>query len=192
MAAVDWLVVMGGPMGVHDEMAYPWMVAEKKAIEQALAAEKVVLGVCLGAQLIAHVLGAEVTPNPHKEIGWFPISLDPQFACHPMAQGFPRKWETFHWHGDTFALPDKALPVGASEACLNQGYVYNERVVGLQFHLEVTRQGARELVHQCAHELKEAPFVQSKDQILAEQAPYEQNHSLLDKLLNYLNGLPLK
>lgn len=192
METMDWLIVIGGPMGVYDEPAYPWLVAEKKAIEQAVAAEKVVLGICLGAQLIAHVLGAAVTPNPHKEIGWFPIELDSRFSDHPMAKGLPRKWETFQWHGDTFALPDNAVPVAASEACGHQGFVYEGQVVGLQFHMEVTRQGARELVRHCAHEIKEAPFVQSKAQILDDLAPYEQNHNLLEKLLNYLDGLPLK
>lgn len=192
MDEIDWLIVMGGPMGVHDDQSYPWMAGEKKAIEQAVAAEKVVLGICLGAQLIAHILGAEVAPNPHKEIGWFPIALDNQFSVHPMAEGFPPKWDTFHWHGDTFALPDSALPVAASKACRNQGFVYDGRVVALQFHMEVTRQGARELAHHCAHEIKAAPFIQSKEHILADKAPYEQNHGLLEKLLNYLDGLQLK
>jgi GMP synthase-like glutamine amidotransferase len=189
MDTLDWLIVMGGPMGVHDDLVYPWLVAEKKAIAQAIAAGKVVLGICLGAQLIAHVLGAEVVPNAHKEIGWFPIQLSHQMADHPMVQGFPSKWDTFHWHGDTFFLPDEALPVAASEACQNQGFIYGGRVVGLQFHMEMTRQSAAELVRQCAQDLSGGPFVQSEAQILDNQAPYAQNHDLLGKLLDYLDAV---
>jgi len=192
MGTLDWLIVMGGPMGVHDDPVHPWLAAEKKAVEQAIAAGKVVLGICLGAQLIAHVMGAAVMPNGHKEIGWFPIELSRQMASHPMVQGFPSKWDTFHWHGDTFCLPDKALPIAASEACQNQGFIYDGRVVGLQFHLEMTRQGAHELVSQCAQDIGEGRFIQDKERILDDQAPYVQNHALLEKLLDYLGGLPSK
>lgn len=186
---MDWLIVMGGPMGVHDDHIYPWLPDEKKAISRAVTAGKVVLGICLGAQLIAHALGARVTPNAHKEIGWYPIQLAPQFAGHPMVQDFPLTWDTFHWHGDTFAVPDSALPIASSDACRNQGFVYDGKVVGLQFHLEVTRAGVGELVRQCARDIRPDRFVQSRSELLTDQAPYAQNHALLEKLLNYLDTL---
>ncbi len=190
--ALDWLIVMGGPMGVDDHDVYPWLAAEKQAIEKALAAGKVVLGICLGAQLIAQVLGAKVEPNAYKEIGWLTIYFTEDCRNHPLAHGFPDKWHTFHWHGDTFDLPEGACRLASSQACYNQGFIYQDRVVGLQFHLEVTRPGAEALVHHCAVDLENtSSFVQSPSQILDANAPFDENISLMDGLLNNLDALPV-
>lgn len=101
---IDWLIVMGGPMGVYDEDQYPWLVDEKRCIERAIAKGRVVLGICLGAQLIANVLGARVYPHTRKEIGWFPITLTREGAQSPLFTELPSPFEVFHWHGDTFDL----------------------------------------------------------------------------------------
>ncbi len=192
MEELDWLIVMGGPMGVDDDDIYPWLAAEKQAIENALDAGKVVLGICLGAQLIAQVLGANVEPNAHKEIGWLTVQFAEDCRNHPLAQGFPDIWRTFHWHGDTFDLPQGACRLASSQACHNQGFFYQDRVVGLQFHLEVTRSGAEALVHHCAVDLKAtSSFVQSPSQILDANAPFDENISLMDSLLNNLDALPV-
>ncbi len=185
----DWLVVMGGPMGVHDEAEYPWLNIEKQAIEAALRASKVVLGICLGAQLIADVLGAEVRPNANKEIGWLPVYLCNDILDHPVAELFPPQWTSFHWHGDTFGLPHGSRLIASSVGCRNQGFVYGDRVIALQFHMEVTEQGVRSLMHNCRQELTDSMFVQSEGEILDEDAPYAQNHQLMGRLLDHLDIL---
>jgi GMP synthase-like glutamine amidotransferase len=136
--AYDLLVVLGGPMGVHDDAEIPWLAAEKAALKTALDAGKPVLGLCLGAQLIAAVLGARVFANTHREIGWWPVERLPEAAEHPFAACFPERLVTFHWHGDTFDIPEGATPLFRSEACANQGFAVGDRVLALQFHPEIT------------------------------------------------------
>lgn len=149
----DWLIVMGGPMGVHDEAEFPWLKAEKAAIKAAVGRGAAVLGVCLGAQLLAHVLGAEVKPNADKEIGWFPVTLAPEAKATWLGRAFPETFTPFHWHGDTFGIPAGAVPLGSSAACRNQGFLYRERCLGLQFHPEVTPASLAALSEQCGNEL---------------------------------------
>ncbi len=188
MEGVDLLLVMGGPMGVDDRHLYPWLEPEMEAIDRAIAAGKAVLGICLGAQLVAKVLGATVQPNDCKEIGWFPISADPGLDGHPLGRAFPSRWPALHWHGDTFDIPAGASRLGSSQGCRNQGFFYGERVVGLQFHLEVTRQGATALVSQCARDLAPGPWIATADEILAEDAPFEDSHRLMGRLLDLLEN----
>jgi GMP synthase-like glutamine amidotransferase len=152
----DWIIVMGGPMGVHDEAEFPWLRAEKSAIEAALARGASVLGVCLGAQLLAQVLGARVGRNREREIGWFPVDLDPGAAKTWVGRVFPSRFAPFHWHGDTFAIPEGAIPLGRSEACDAQGFLYRENVLGLQFHPEITPQSLEGLMRHCGGELSVA------------------------------------
>lgn len=185
----DWLVVMGGPMGVYDHDAYPWLSAEKVAIAQAIDGGKVVLGICLGAQLIAHVLGSGVRENAYKEIGWFPVYLDSEALDHPISEVLPSQWDAFHWHGDTFDIPEGGRLLARSSACRNQGFVYKDRVVGMQFHMEVTRSGAADLVEHCAADLSMDEFVSTPDQILSPHAPFEESHRVMTHLLDYLNTL---
>jgi GMP synthase-like glutamine amidotransferase len=149
----DWLIVMGGPMGVHDDAELPWLKSEKAALRAALDRGAAILGVCLGAQLLAHVLGAEVKPNRAKEIGWLPVSLSPQAKGTWLGQVFPDRFTPFHWHGDTFAIPAGAIPLGSSEACANQGFLYGDRALGLQFHPEVTAESLAALAENCGAEL---------------------------------------
>ncbi len=159
---LDWLVVMGGPMGIYDHEEYPWLVAEKELIRQALEAGTTVLGICLGAQLIADVLGAKVYPGPQKEIGWFPVR-----RCENAPALLPDELTVFHWHGDTFELPAGAIRLASSDACQNQGFVYNDRVIALQFHMETTPASMEALIQNCGHELADAPFVQTAEQLRA-------------------------
>jgi GMP synthase-like glutamine amidotransferase len=158
----DFLIVMGGPMGVHDGDRFPWLRGEKRALGSALEAGRSVLGVCLGAQLIADVLGAPVTRNPQSEIGWFPVSLASAARDTWLPEVFPESFPAFHWHGDTFALPTGFVPLGASPACRSQGFLGGERanVLGLQFHPEVTEASVASLIEACGDELRPAPYVQ--------------------------------
>jgi GMP synthase-like glutamine amidotransferase/nitroimidazol reductase NimA-like FMN-containing flavoprotein (pyridoxamine 5'-phosphate oxidase superfamily) len=153
-------VVLGGPMNIHEEEAHPWLAAEKAAVRAAVDAGKGVLGICLGAQLLSHILGGEVTQNEHVEIGWQPVTLTPQGAAHPLFAGFPETFTAFHWHGDTFSIPAGAIHAASSPGCANQAFVLGDRVAGLQFHLETAPANLVSLVKHCASEIVPGPYVQ--------------------------------
>ncbi len=163
----DRLVVMGGPMSVQDVDAHPWLRDEKRFIAAAIASGKTIIGVCLGAQLIAEALGARVYRNHQKEIGWYPIALT-DAGRRSDAFGFlPERLEVFHWHGDTFDLPPDSVHLARSEACENQAFLHRGRVLGLQFHLESTPGSVRDIVANCSDEIEPAPCVQSAELVLA-------------------------
>ena len=179
----DWLIVMGGPMGIYDEDQYPWLADEKVCIGQAIRAGKTVLGVCLGAQLIADVLRARVYFGGHREIGWFDITRAAEAEQTTLSKALPEKTEVFHWHGDTFDIPEGAVRLAESAACKNQGFVYGNRVVALQFHLETTPESAAALVGNCRAELDGSDFVQSEEEILAGFAKYTGLNLILTDVL---------
>ena len=183
---IDWLIIMGGPMGIYQEDKYPWLTKEKKYIDQAIVAGKIVLGICLGAQLIADVLGANVYPNTYKEIGWFPIQKTRDTAGTRIADFLPEQIDAFHWHGDMFDIPLGAIHIAKSAACENQGFVYDDQVVALQFHLETIEQSARDLIANCEDDLKEGPFIQSPEAILTEPSRFRKINALMGELLNHL------
>ncbi len=179
----DWLIVMGGPMSVHDTMQYCWLAQEKKAISRAISDGKTVLGICLGAQLIAEVLGASVTDNNHKEIGWFPVRLTAAAKTDPLMAGLPDTFPALHWHGETFSIPPRARHLATSSACANQAFSYNQRVLALQFHLEATPASTAGLIKHCRNEMQPGPWVQNADNIVDRQEFFNQANMLLEKLL---------
>lgn len=179
----DFLVVMGGAMNVYQHRDYPWLPAEKALIQKTLAAGKIMLGVCLGAQLIADALGARVTQNAVKEIGWFPVRF---LDLTPPFDGFACEATVFHWHGDTFSLPPGARRIAENEACANQAYIYGDRVVGLQFHIEVTPAAAAGFCEGADAELRPARFVQSRNDIESAQPSLEVTDAGLERLLDHL------
>jgi GMP synthase-like glutamine amidotransferase len=179
----EWLIVLGGPMGVYDETQYPWLVMEKRLIEAAIRAEKTVLGICLGAQLIATALGRRVSPNPEREIGWHSLRLT-QAANRTSLFGFmPDDLLAFHWHGDTFEIPDTAVALASSAACANQAFLYGRRVVGLQFHLETTSAAAQALIENCANELVPGRYIQRPEEIMASPRRFEVANDYMRGLL---------
>lgn len=195
-AEVDLVVAMGGPMSVNDERQYPWLAAEKRFIGAVIELQRPVLGVCLGAQLIASACGAAVYPNKVKEIGWLPIQgVAPDGdgdACveQPATFRFPPFLEVFHWHGDTFDLPDGAVRLARSNGARNQAFQLGGSVVGMQFHLDTTPDGARALVEHCRAELVPSMYVQSEERILAaEPSKYRTLNSWMDKVLTFITGL---
>lgn len=183
---IDWLIVMGGPMGIHAEDHYPWLLQEKKFIGDAIDANKFVLGICLGAQLIADVLGVRVFKNPFREIGWHPIETTDAFNNSILSACFPKKIEVFHWHGDTFELPGNAIPIANSEACQNQGFVIDDRVIAFQFHPEITRQAANGLIENCRAELDGSPYVQTADELLTDERRFSRSKALMAAILKTL------
>lgn len=186
LGQVDWLVVMGGPMNIYEEEKFPWLAAEKRFIQSAIEGGKVVLGICLGAQLIADVLGGPIGRNAHKEIGWFPVRKTEAAARSRVCDSLPAELEAFHWHGDTFALPPGAVHVARSAACENQAFIYDERVIGLQFHLETTPESARLLAQHCADELVTGPFIQTAGAMLADPRRFARINEAMWKLLDRL------
>lgn len=186
---VDWLVVMGGPMSVNDEAAHPWLVDEKRFIETCVRRGAPTLGICLGGQLIASVLGARVTRNREPEIGWFPVALTSQGAGLDLLRGWSGRFEAYHWHGETFDIPSGAAHAASSDACANQAFVYGDRVVGLQFHLETQPSGVADLCAHCADELVAAPHVQSAAEMLGRHEHFRTIRVLSDRLLERLEKL---
>ena len=183
---LDLLVVMGGPMSVNDETGYPWLAAEKEFIRNAIEEDKAVIGICLGAQLIACAMGAAVYPNREKEIGWFPVKAEPVSDADD-SLSFPRELLVFHWHGETFNLPEGALRFARSDACENQAFQLGRRVIGMQFHLETTPDAARDIVHHCRDELQPSRYVQSEAEILgAEESNYAAINAWMDKVLRFV------
>jgi len=185
---VDLLVVMGGPMNIYEDQEYPWLTQEKRYIEQAIKQNKYVLGICLGSQLISDVLGAKVYKNTHKEIGWFPVSMTPPAGKVLCVSGLPRQFIAFHWHGDTFDLPGGAILLASSQACVNQAYIYKERVLGLQFHLEITAEGVPRLLSNCSEEVKDGEYIQSKEEILKGVIDITTINTIMVSLLDGLLG----
>ena len=151
----DLLIIMGGPMSVNDHDDYPWLIKEKEFIASAIDNKVKVLGVCLGAQLIASVLGEPVYLAENKEIGWYPLLLNDGSLQH-----------AFHWHGETFDLPEGAELIAASAACKNQIFKYGKNVLALQCHLELDMETLNGLLKHCKEDLTEEYFVMNEDDII--------------------------
>jgi GMP synthase-like glutamine amidotransferase len=191
--AFDWLVVMGGPMGANDEADHSWLADEKRLIERAVRNGKTVLGVCLGAQLIAAVLGARVYRNREKEIGWHPVSLTGASDRSPAFRGLPKRFTVFHWHGDTFDLPAGCTRLAYSEACERQAFETTDgRVVAVQFHLETSREAMEGLIAHCAAELIPGPYVQEADRMRSGAGNLDSLKGYLDSVLDGLEANALR
>lgn len=183
-AAFDALVVLGGPMSAWQVDKYPWLQAEKHLIAGAIEAGKPVLGICLGAQLVAEVLGARTYAGPQPEIGWHRVQATAASRHHPVGSVLPEAFETFLWHGDTFDIPEGAVRLARSTAFENQGFVWN-RVLALQFHLEVRPDWVRLLARRDAEQLVAGAYTQSADQVLGKaEAVYAANNALMERLLD--------
>lgn len=179
----DMLVIMGGVMGVYEENKYEWMKAEKKFIRKSIEENKKVLGICLGAQFIAEALDAKIFPHTQKEIGWFEVE---KISAHKLTEKLPQSFKTFHWHGDTFTLPENAIHLFKTNACVQQGFVYNNHVAGLQFHMEVKEDLLNGMAENERSELIKADYVQTEDEIkkLATEHIREQKKFMY----NFLDG----
>ncbi|MDR2785330.1 MAG: type 1 glutamine amidotransferase [Treponema sp.] len=190
MKDFDWLVIMGGSMNVYEEDKYHWLTVEKRFIAEAVRAGKTVLGLCLGAQLLAAVLGGRVTRNQYREIGWHPVRLTGAARENPCLSFLPEEPVVFQWHGDTFSeLPPGALLLAESEACAHQAFVYGERVFAFQFHMENTGSILRGLVENCAGELTPETYVQNPAELLAHPECIGACEKWMDEFLTRLAAL---
>ena len=185
----DLLAVMGGPMGVHDDVEHSWLSSEKKFIESVLGLNKPIVGICLGAQLIADVLGARVYKNRHREIGWHPVDKNDSAERTGLDAIIPDRFDAFHWHGDTFALPAGAVHLVRSKACINQAFFYPPATVALQFHLETTKAGIEALIEQCGHELVPAPFIQTSATIRSKSHLTTTSNLLMEGVMEFVASL---
>jgi GMP synthase-like glutamine amidotransferase len=165
---------------------YGWLTAEKRFIYQAIHRNCTVLGICLGAQLIADVLGVRVFSNAYKEIGWFPVTLTQQGRDANVFRGFPAEFMAFHWHGDTFDMPAGAQWLAQSAACKHQAFIYGDRVIGLQFHLEFTAAGLEQIIQNCGAELKPGPYIQTAEQALSRTNDFEAGRRMMFQFLDQL------
>ncbi len=196
----DWLIVMGGPMGVYDVDKFPWLKAEKQFITEAIKAGKTIIGMCLGAQLLAESLGANVGKIDIKEIGWTQLTLTEPGVRHPLLKGVPPQFTTFHWHGDGFDLPDGATPLATSDYWPNQGFIYQTEnhkqlgswIMGWQCHFEVTPDSLKTMIHEgkgiSEQDMRQYPkTVQSPAHILENSDQFAaDNNAYFDTILDNL------
>lgn len=186
MGAFDGVFIMGGPMNVYQHRDHPWLVAEKAFIQDCLAEQKYLIGACLGAQLLADALGGKVFQNPHREIGWHPVRLAEAAKTTGLAAVLPACFTAFHWHGDTFTLPAGAVHLAESDGCHHQAFLFGRRVLGLQFHLEYTRQSIEDLMRYCPEDLAcSGRYVQSAEQIRAGYPILNQTQHWLRSLMDW-------
>lgn len=177
------IIVMGGSMSIYDYDEYPWLLREKEFLQLVVNSKIPVLGICLGAQLLADVLGAKVCANPEKEIGWFPVvrTLD---VPKSLAAVLPQEFIVFHWHGDTFSLPPGSVSLYTSSICTNQAFLYDGYVLGLQFHLETTPESAVSIIENCRDELVLSPWIQEEKEMLGDENRFARNNLIMYQLLN--------
>jgi GMP synthase-like glutamine amidotransferase len=185
---VDMLVVMGGPMNIYEEDKYPYLAGEKDLIHACIREHKYVIGICLGAQLMADALGEKVFKNSEKEIGWFPVHTDGENADHEILSVFPENFTPFHWHGETFGIPVDARKLGSSDACMNQGFLYGDHVLALQFHLEITPHIVEDLLQYAARDMTPGEYVQTAGEIRDGLEHCPTNRAVLFQLLDGFMG----
>lgn len=181
--SIDWLIIMGGPMSVNDAQTIEWINAEKEFVAKAIQAGKTVIGICLGSQFIASALGAKVYKNDHKEIGWLPI-VSPEGTDNLLFND-ELEFNVFHWHGETFDLPEEAQLLGSSIACRNQAFLYKENVLGLQFHFEVTEESLQQMLDFGVDDIDGTIFTQSADLILSRNDLIPANNKRMYRILDY-------
>jgi GMP synthase-like glutamine amidotransferase len=166
--SVELLAIMGGPMDADDEVANPWLAAEKRFVADVLSAGASVIGVCLGAQILAEVIGGKITRNPEPEVGWYEVRLTGAGRAEPLFTPWPGAFIAGHWHGDTFELPDGVRTCASSAACENQLFIAADgRAIGIQFHLEWDRLGLSSLLAACEDDLdRGGDYVASAERLL--------------------------
>ena len=188
LSEFDMLTVMGGPMSANDERVLPWLAPEIARVGDAIASDKIVLGVCLGAQIIAKALGAKVYKGAQKEIGWFPVRAE---AAHALFEGLPGEFMAFHWHGETFDLPARAERLASTPGTANQAFAVGKKVLGLQFHMEATKESVNALMANAANEIGAGAYEQKPDAIRAGIGHCADLRARLDRVLDNLVGFPV-
>lgn len=180
----DLLVVMGGPQSVNELDRYSYLRDEIALVQTTIAHNKPILGVCLGAQIIAKALGAEVQKSPHKEIGVFPLELTHEGTQDPVFGQFPQSFDTFHWHGEMVNLPQGAVLLAQSAGCPHQIFRYGDNVYGVQCHFELTQPLIIKALPHMVKELVPDTYIQMPEQFL--QADFSAINQKIHALLDFL------
>lgn len=181
----DLLIIMGGTASIYNSLQESWYLEEKQFIEACISQGRKVLGICLGAQIIASILGSRIYPAKSKEVGWYPVEFNKELD-HGM-EFLPDWLNTFHWHGDTFDIPQDAVPLASSELTPNQGFTYNNHVFAMQFHPEMTKTGLQKLIRASGRELMEkGKYIQTAEQIMEKDYLTGENNALMYEILDYL------
>jgi len=185
MDSFDWLMVMGGSQHAWDAEGNSWLEKEKDFVNEALTADKIILGICFGAQLLAEALGGKLFPNSHKEIGWHEVSLNREGQESFLFQNISPAFVTFHWHSDHFSLPPGCTRLACSQATENQAFMDKDRpLVGLQFHPEYTRQMVTYYAREHSQDWTSDDYVSTKDEVLARTEEIPDTYRLMETLLN--------
>lgn len=184
---IDLLIILGGPIGVNDDNKYYWLKDEKKFINAFVKTKKKIIGICLGAQLLAHALGASIIKNAYIEIGWFPIIIKSSFSSW-LGEELPQKELTvFHWHGDKFNIPPGAVNQAFSNGCDHQLFTYGNNIIGIQFHLEATSDLINSMIDNEGDEFIESRFIQGRIEILNKKDSFNDSNELMRKIFEKLS-----
>jgi len=185
----DFIIIMGGPQSTLQIEDAPYLVDEIEFIKEALKLNKCILGICLGAQLVAEASGAKTKPSPHQEVGMYLVELLDDAKKDPVFQHFPNKFEAMHWHYDMPGLPEGAALLARSEGCPRQAFCYGDRIYGLQFHFEMTESLLAGMVENCLSDLVEkGKYVRPVKEIL--ETDCSEINLKLENVLEYLSNLP--
>ncbi len=185
----DVLIIMGGSMNVHEVNKYPFLANEKTFIAGAIDSGKKIIGICLGAQLLAAALGGKVSKNPQKEIGWFPVTLTGEGMKSMIFDSLPSSFMTFHWHEDTFSIPQGAKRLAESNACANQAFSLGDDFLGLQFHPEITWKSLAGMEGASGSEPIKGKFVQTSKEIMKGKEFIGKNNIVMERILeNFLES----
>lgn len=180
----DILIIMGGKMGVYEEDKFPWLVQEKKFIADSIKRGKIVLGICLGSQLIASALGAKVFPNQEPEMGVFPVYFNESASSDDVFKHFGKKLEVLHIHNDTFDVPDGAVCMASSVLTPNQAFKYGSNVFALQFHFEVNQSQLIAFREKAFDDTLKGRWIQSGVAIMSYSELIQRNNAILFKVLD--------
>lgn len=183
-ASFDWLIIMGGKMGVYESDRFPWIIKELSFIRKAIEEQKAVIGICLGSQMVAAALGARVYLNNEPEIGFYPVYFNENAFIDPIFSCFDKENLVLHIHNDTFDLPEGAVLMASSEATRHQAFRFGEYVFAFQFHFETTIERTIEFMEKAMEGLTEGKWIQSKAECQQKMNICEYNNKIFNTILN--------
>lgn len=183
---VDLVVIMGGTASVYETDKFPYLLKVKEFIKNQFILGAKILGICLGAQFLAEMLGARVYPNEQQEIGWFPMKINVKELSTIGYSCFPESMNVLHWHGDTFDIPKGAVSFGSTEVTPNQGFIYKNQVFALQFHIETTETSLALMLENIGHTIKRDAFVQLPDEIRKGIDVIKENQKIMNEFLDLI------